>query len=357
MNIREIIHLKENPMIRFKEETVNNKVLTIVSYMIGDSELWKQPGSLETRGNVYDETGNCICACFPKFFNVGEIPENNPNNIKNNIYEILEKRDGSMVTPVLVDGMLFFKTKKTFFSDVSLRAQHFAPINVKMLSAYCLKNKWTPIFEYTDPCHRIVLSYECFPQFTLLACRNQETGEFQSYDELLRLSTMFNDVPVIPRFSLSWEQIIHHIENKEFFEGYVIRLKDGRLVKYKTLWYLAMHRTLTQLRVRDVAEQVIDETIDDLKSILVSQGQCLEPIEKIENQVITQIGDIVCEVNNVVQQCQGMSFKDMAIQQKDHPLFSLIMNTARGKDLDVTDYWKKNYLKTFSLEAVYNENF
>lgn len=356
MNIRDLNHLRTNSMIRFKTEVVDGFPVEIVSYMIGDKELWDDPAALETRGNAYDvQTGECICACFPKFFNVGERVDTQPDIVKDSFIEVFEKRDGSMVTPALINDKIYWKTKKSFYSEVALLAQSLVPDNINLMSWSCLP-LYTPIFEFTHPDTRIVLDYGNEPNFTLLAIRENETGKFLSWIQMMNFSKAFN-IPVIKKFEKSWDELMHDVENAVGIEGYVLVLEDGRRVKLKTQWYLEMHRTMTELRERDVVEAVLNESVDDMKSLLSSQGKDLAPIEKIEKQVAEEIAVIRDQVGNIVRVNSGKSVKDVAIENKDNPLFSLIMSEFRGKEANYTDYWKRNRLQDFSLRCVYNSNF
>lgn len=360
-NLSDLEHLINNPMIRFKEELVKGHSFTIVSYMIGNSDLWKIPMTLECRGHTYNTlTGECVCAPFSKFFNVNEREDTQRDEIQNLVMECQEKRDGSMILPVLVNDEVLFKTKKTFFSDVANLTNKVCPDNVKAFCKRLLKAGVTPIFEFNHPDCRIVLDYGSEPQFTLLAIRNFETGQFYSYDETLNIiHNLDYDISLVERYNKSWDEIISDVNNFTDIEGYVLLLSDGRRVKIKTKWYLELHRTMTELRVRDVAEMVADETVDDCKSLLSSQGKDLKPIENIDKQVTEQISEIRARVEYLVSQYSGQDFKSIAIdlKSKNEPVFGLVMYAVRGKEPDYVDYWKNNFLKEYSLRGVYNSNF
>lgn len=355
MHISDVSHLRSNPMIKFKEELVEGRSYTIVSYMIGDKELWDTPGALETRGNTYDtETGECVCSAFPKFFNVGERDDTQMNLVKDQFVECYEKRDGSMVTPMLTpSGKVIFKTKKSFYSDVARLANHIVPEVVYKQSRLLLENGFTPIWEFTHPDCRIVIDYHPEENFTLLAVRHNDTGHFMSYDRLREIE----GVKLINRYSMIWDEIFRSIENATGIEGYVLLLNDGRRVKFKTQWYLQMHRVMTELRERDVAEAVANETVDDMKSLLTSQGQSLDPVIAIETRVAEEIASIKEVVELRANEWKSASFKEAAIGLEGCAYFSLIMSQLRGKEPNYVDYWKRNHLKDYSLRCVYNLNF
>lgn len=360
--ISDLDHLRENKMIKFKREIVNGREFEIVSYMITDAHFWEISNALECRGHTYDIlTGECVCAPFPKFFNAGEREDTQIEKIKNHYLECQEKKDGSMVLPVLVNGDVVFKTKKSFYSDVAILANKVCPDNIRAFSRRMLLADTTPIFEFNHPECQIVLDYGKEPIFTLLAMRNFKTGFFYSYDCMkYTIKSMDYDIPLVNRYlGKTWESILSDVENLTDFEGYVLLLDKGKRVKLKTKWYLALHRTMTELRVRDVAEMVVDETIDDCKSLLTSQGKDLAPVEEIERQVSEQIAEIEDRIEHLIAQYQGKDFKTIALdmKSKQEPLFGLIMYAVRGKEPDIVEYWKKNFLKNYSLGGVYNKNF
>lgn len=358
MILSDFDQLRNHPMIRFKVEEVNGVPIGIISYMISDKELWENDLALEARGIAFDVlTGQCICLPLNKFFNVGESTDTQTDLIKDQFVECFEKRDGSMVTPVLVNGKLFWKTKKSFFSDVAVLAQSMVPDNVTELAWYCQLFKLTPIFEFTHPDSRIVLDYSGEPNFTLIAIRDTVNGKYLSWEKVESIAKLHENVPTVKKYEKTWSEILDDVDNKKDIEGYVLVLKDGRRVKIKTKWYLDMHHTMTDLRERDAVEAILNETIDDMKSLLSSQGMDLTVIEELESLVATEIASIREEVNAIIMSCSNKSIKEVAIEMKGHPLFSLIMSEKRGKEADYSTYWKRNRLQDFSLRCIFNKGF
>ena len=354
MHLSDFDHFRNTPAIKFKEEEVEGRRFVTIAYMIGNKDLWEGPMALETRGSVFDAvTGECVCRPFEKFFNLGERADTSPDIVARDFVECYEKRDGSMVTPVLLkDGQVRFKTKKSFFSDVAILANELASKEVLDVSRNLLSCGFTPIWEFTHPDARIVIDYDPEDNFTLIAARDIETGEYLPY------GSFSNEmIKRVRRYDMTWDQIRQSVENDSGIEGYVLLLKDGRRVKYKTAWYLSMHRTMTELRARDVAEAVIEENVDDLKSLVASQGKSIKPIEDIETRVTEELWRIRSEVNAVVQGWIGETFKDAAQALKGSTMFSLIMAELRGKEPDYIGYWKKYFLKNYSLRVIYNPSF
>jgi RNA ligase len=351
--------LRSDKRVKFKEEQVGFHNFTIISYMIADSEFWKKPLALETRGIVFDsETGECVCRPFEKFFNVGENEESSPHLIDYEHAEYYEKRDGSMLLPVkTAPDQVTFKTKKSFYSDVALEAQANAPDNVKALSLYMINLGLTPIFEYTSPNWKIVLDYGSTPKFFLLAARYINSGRYMQFGFLRSFANRFS-VPLIQKYDINKEKITWEVANRTQFEGYVLLQPNGVRVKQKTNWYLINHRLMTELRERDVALAVVDEMIDDIKSELTLEGKDLEPILQIESIVIEQFDSIISGTEKLVNLLEAEpTRKDAAIKYSKDKLFPLAIKLFEGKEPRYTQYWKVNFLSSFSLRCVYNKNF
>jgi tRNA splicing ligase len=110
---------KKKEEIKCKEEIIDGQKVYIFSYMVSMENTFDSDLARECRGIVFDENKNCICRPFHKFFNVGEKEFTLPDKIDwNNIDHVGIKHDGSMLTPVFINNKIYFKSKKSFYSDV-----------------------------------------------------------------------------------------------------------------------------------------------------------------------------------------------------------------------------------------------
>lgn len=354
MKLQDLDHLRDDKRIRFSEETVNGETVTIVAYMIGDRDLWDKPLATECRGIVFNSSGDCISRPFHKFFNVGECEATQLHSLPE-LTEVLEKRDGSMLVPVIVGGQTAWKTKKSFYSDVAVDAAKNVPAEVIELAKDILEMNMTPVFEYTSEQNRIVLDYGSEPNFVLLAIRRNETGEYSSYDAMNAIAEAYG-VEVIKKYDLTLQDCLEQTKTLENFEGWCLRdPATGFYVKLKCEWYLRMHKARTELRERDVADMVIAETIDDIKSALSLDGFNLTPIEEIERRVAEEIANIRETVDYIVATVEDKTnFKAIAAKYKDHAYFGLIMSAVRGKEPDYKKYWQQNFRDNYSLKTVYS---
>lgn len=358
ITLNDLKHLEADPRIKFKTECVDGEYLTIVCYMIADDKLWNLPSAIECRGITFDSSGKCVCMPFHKFFNVNERESTQMSVLSFENAMLLEKRDGSMVTPVLVNGKLHWKTKKSFYSDVAVTAAKFAPQNIQRLSLHLLTRGITPIFEFTHPNFRIVIDYGMYPEFVLLNARSIETGEYIDRAELETLCKAYN-VSVIKRFDIDPVKAIDDLQSVKNFEGYVVVHANGLWTKAKSNWYLLNHRIMTDLRERDVAAAFIDEALDDMKSMIVAEGKSLEPILQIENRVVQQLEKIISDTDVLVNLMkQEPSRKDAAIKYKNDEYFSLAIALYSGKEPDFKKFWKNKHLRVdFNLSVIYNPSF
>jgi len=360
ITLKDFDHLRNDPRVRFMETELYGHRLTTICYMIADSDFWSLPLALECRGIVFDnETGHCVCRPLEKFFNVGERADTQKHLLDFDNCQIFEKRDGSMVTPVFLDGKLFWKSKKSFSSDVAIKAANTATEGVETLSHLFYSMGYTAIFEYTHPEHQIVIDYGSDPRFTLLAARHNDTGEYLPYTALKTFATFYKENCIqCYTHTLSVDAMFEQMETIKDFEGYVVQLANGIRVKQKSSWYLKMHVIMTALRERDIAKAVIDETLDDIKSMISAEGKDLAPVIEIENRVVLGIENMRIETEQLVKQFESLETrKDIAMTYRDHSMFSLAMKLYDGKEPDYKKTWVDRYLQDFNLRTIYNTSF
>lgn len=356
MKLQDLQHLRDDKRIRFSEEVVNGEALVIVCYMVADTSLWTISMATECRGIVFNSKGDCISRPLEKFFNIGENEDTQLHHLQGKQFEVLEKRDGSLLTPVMVGGEIFWKTKKSFYSDVALDAAKNLPENVVELAKHCCENNITACFEYTSPFNRIVISYGDTPEFVLLAMRDNVTGKYLSHE---LMSEQPYGVKVIEKFDKTLEQCLSEVDTLTNFEGWCLRdVKTGFYCKLKTDWYLFNHRARTELRERDVFDMWLDEKLDDIKSGLSLEGFNLSPIEDIERRASNLYIHVAGVLDGILGSIEDKTnFKQIAETYKTHELFGLIMSSVRGKEPDIKKLVSQRYRDEFSLRCVYNKNF
>lgn len=364
LTLSDFNHLRADKRCKFKEECVGGETLTIISYMISNPDYWKIPLSEETRGITFNSAGECICRPFEKFWNIGENTQTQEYVLPwDSGFVVEEKIDGSMVTPVLLsDGSIRFKTKKTFFNEIAASAQRVfenLPAITQQKIRWALHAGITPIFEYTGPNNKIVLDYP--EKLWLLAARVNSTGEYMPLD---RFNLPGLEFP--KEYTSDRKEIFKLIKESKGMEGVVIRF-DGPInknefydrvfrVKLKTPWYISLHQALTEIRERDIAEAVVNDTYDDIYAAIATESPDLLPkITDIQRMVFRWI----FETHRIVDDCVSMARpettpKEIAALFKEHPLFDLIIAEFRGKNIEglVKKKFIRDELPKYSLRSI-----
>lgn len=330
---------------------------TVVCYMLQDEDTFRGEHDAfykECRGITFHEDGTVASRTLHKFQNVGENDQTRPDQIPwDDIVRVMDKRDGSMITFVLLkDGSIAGKTKKTFTSNEAIAATEFLyqdPQRVLWVTDM-LRRGCTPTFEWTSPRFPIVLMYEK-DELTLLHIRDNVSGKYvMNFEQNLPFPTVENILhQVEPKLLLDWALV------SEGIEGWIIQSSDGQMWKIKTKWYCDLHHAVTFTRWRDVARAVCADKADDLKGAFAMVGRSIEPILIVERKIKAKIQAAQDEVNGLasVGREAGLTVKDMALKWKDHDLFGLIMRAFRGQEIDYMEFYEKNYLENdWGLEVV-----
>lgn len=227
----------------------------------------------ECRGITFrTSTGELISRKYHKFWNLGEKEETLPQNVDwSQPYRRFKKLDGSMITPLLINGQVRFCTKMGL-TGVAAPVDEWAKDRVEYheFCKYWMAQGKTPIFEWCSRIQRIVIDYPV-TQLVLTAIRDNLTGEYMDAPELKDEAEAYG----IPCCSFGPEQtgldeeMIEEIRAIEGEEGDVLRRADGMMLKLKGEWYIQLHRTLEHLtHEKDIIRLIIDEKLDDAKPFL-----------------------------------------------------------------------------------------
>jgi RNA ligase len=330
-------------------------------YMISAENTFDDAWARECRGIVFSkETGRVVGRPLHKFFNVNERPETHVGKLPAMATRVMDKRDGSMIHTVntIKKGDSYasykLKSKKSFSSDVAVAATKWIEQAHMGYDALCQRVQLmdcTAIFEYTAPDARIVLPYYQ-PKLTLLHIRDNEYGEYWSSDDLKKIAHAFNVECVEEThktdeeiFAFNVAQLVEDAKTRENIEGWIVQFNDDEMVKIKTDWYLKRHRAMTFLRERDIAQLVLDEGLDDVKSMLVGDGVDITEILAIETRVAHELSALAKMVHEVVTADKHLDRKTFAIKHTGHQYFGLIMSAYIGKEPNFKEYFERNLLK------------
>lgn len=297
-NMLKLVDQKEELIA--KEETVDGVKVVIFSYMVQMTNTFNSDLSLEFRGPVFlKNSEKCISRPLPKFFNIGERPETQLNEINLNNVSYFIKHDGSMAVPVLINDKIFWKTKKSFYSDVAIKIQKYYDSSDLKISKEFLK-KYTPIYEYVGPDNRIVLDYQK-EQLIYLGFRDNKTGFFTPNQR-------------IQVHNLDYSMIM----NMENCEGFVIH--DGnKIVKSKTKWYLDRHSIVTEFNPKKMIQAALDDTIDDIIGTIYQLNLPVraKEVEKIRDKTLSLKLKIINICDVLFNSFYAEDRKEFALKIKD----------------------------------------
>lgn len=357
LDVREAVADKKE--IRFSE---HDNGVTIGCYVFMDSRTFDTTEALECRGIAFDRDGNVISRPLHKFFNVGEKPWLSPESLleRDDIIGVYEKLDGSMIATAWIDEQLHWRSKKSFTSDVvTLTKQLLTEPEQSAIEDFATivaDHGCTAIFELTHPDARIVVEQDR-ARLRLLHIRDNETGEYVLTDSANPFWRLIEDmgIPVVERMGIDAKEAIASLETMTNCEGYVIQFANGDMCKLKCPWYRRLHRSITFLRERNIAELALCGELDDVKQSLVEAGVDLTAVLEVETRVKDALVSITEQVDAIYAEGNGLDRKSYAIKNKDHPLFSLAMSRYIGKELEVSDWYRKHRLREeFSLRVLAN---
>lgn len=267
------------PHIEGREEFIvaEREGYTVINYVVAMADTFDMTGPddlggairREARGLIFDAGGNLMSRPFHKFFNVNERAETQTYEIDmSQPHVIMEKMDGSMIRPILVDGYLRLATKMGV-TNVAMDAEAWLAAKddrYKGWLLHCIKNGITPIFEWVSPFNQIVIAYE-EADLVLLACRDNITGEYSmpNYQDGCPFT-------IVPRYGSMDGNIIEYIDRqrgKEGREGDIIRFADGHMLKIKNDWYVRIHKTIDRITFdRNIVDLIVNEEVDDVIPML-----------------------------------------------------------------------------------------
>jgi RNA ligase len=231
----------------------------------------------ECRGLLFYPDGRIMSRRLHKFFNVNERDETADRFVDlNKPHVILEKLDGSMITPVVTSGGLRWGTKMGI-TDVSMQAELFVAKNPDYIefSQFCIDAGHTPIYEWCSRSQRIVVDYPD-DRLVLIAIRNTITGKYTDYAGLKNLVGPWKIelVKTYPGTAASMEHLIAETRAVEDIEGWIIRFDNGQMVKIKGDWYVRIHKVKDALaHEKNVVEMLINEAADDVKPHMLEQDR------------------------------------------------------------------------------------
>jgi RNA ligase len=355
--------------------TVGCYFISCPNTFMGENKMFAR----ETRGITFGKNGEIISRPLHKFFTVNEKEETQFDNIDwSKVVRIMNKRDGSMIhtfytqNSKIPNAKFDVKSKRSASSGVAQLARSYI-LDKESYVDFCnfvTSQGATAIFEFTSPDARarIVLEYP-ESEMKLLHIRENVSGRYYTKEEIDSIAGKYGvptvedgcyDGKVIQKSDINKQFIENLVMNVEGVEGWVFQFEDGEMVKLKTKWYYDLHEVMTFVRERDVAQMVIEEKIDDVKSCMVDFGQPIDTIIEIEQRVFDDLSLIRNEAKQLAEKLlkepsdyeafkkYGKELTFRLAKQFNSPNFS----EDKFED-NIANMFKKNYLKQkYSLNRV-----
>ncbi len=335
---RDVVHTDGNRYVLFGYHYIDWSIVEEINNIVGRNFF-------DYRGVLFrlndDNTGELVSLPFEKFFNLNENPITTNVDLSKTV-EISEKADGSLISTFINgNGEVDVKSRTSLESSQAVAAYELLHENDRLLKEVQDLELlgYTVIFEYVSPKNRIVVHYPD-DRLIVLAVRNRLTGEYIPLDELTNYRELRNHA--IRKVECeNVIEFINSISTIEGIEGYVLLLEDGLRIKVKTQWYLERHRLRDNLtNPRNLGLAIINQKIDDLRTILSDDKDNLAIIEHNEHKVREIYHYVSTNVENFYQENKKLSRKDYAIKgQKEHrEIFPVLMQRYTNDDVDYSRF-------------------
>lgn len=214
------------------------------------------PITNECRGLVLEKDSWAIVAkSFDRFFNLGEFREVDEAFDWDGTYS-QDKEDGSLMLMWRYKGVMYFSTRGSFANQsVNVGTKTWTEFCWEILDGGCaadvfdsygkIDNRLTLIFEFCSPYNKVVRRYDK-PQLFLLSAFdsfNMEEEDRKIVDDIAKELG-------VARPNGHHFRDIHHLQSHlnemsledKTYEGVVVRDKNNKRLKVKTLSYLSLHR-------------------------------------------------------------------------------------------------------------------
>lgn len=308
MNLELLKEMIEKGYVNVQKHPTHELFIYNYSPLAQYERVWNEV-TLACRGLILDGQGGVVARPFQKFFNLGEI-EN--QQLPNDSFEVFEKLDGSLGILYWVDNQPFIATRGSFMGEQAVRATSI--LRSKYASVLRGVNRdWTYLFEIIYPENRIVVNYGDMEDIVLTAIIDISTG----------VDVPLHDMgfPVVKRYDgIQDIRLLKQME-EDNREGFVIKYANGFRLKVKFEEYLRIHRIVTQVSsiniweylaanmpFDEILDRVPDEfynwvkmTVENLKNQYeVIENQSLKDFKKLDNRKETAAYFLTCAYPSVL---------------------------------------------------------
>jgi RNA ligase len=305
---------------------------SVIDYHFALPDSFDNPYRLECRGLKFGTDGRVLARPFQKFFNVGERPDATAENLDlSRPHTVMEKLDGSMIHPAIVNDEVVFMTRMGR-TDVARKAERHLTPKVAEQCRTWLECNVTPIFEFTAPDNRIVIQY---PEsgLTLLALRGTVTGTY-AWHATTDVTAGAMGVSAVPIHEMSDDPklFLHHARAVKGMEGFVIRFADGFMVKAKGEDYVLKHKAKESvLQEKNVLALIVRDELDDVLPLLDAVDRA--NVERYRKDVlagITEAEDILARLVSCGKDADQKTFATVLLADVIPQVRSLAFQVRAG---------------------------
>lgn len=354
----------------YKRKDINERIVTF-NYDTMSTNKFKNKHLIDCRGIAFDKkTGKLLTRGIHKFFNLGENAISSQEKfdalMKKEDPVLLEKLDGSMVTPLLLDGKVLFKMKKILCkiyendsvcfkldgyegrpnyeeyiksqSKKEKKSNKFEKERKKIeeLVRYCFKNNWIVIFEYCGPENVICVEYEKEEMF-IIAIREFDTGRYLNWSKVEQISKQFGF-----RCSKRLKGKLEDVMKPKNFEGVVTFFEKSQMFfKIKTEWYRMRHRLAPiagskEKKKNFFINKILENKIDDVLPILEPSEK--EYVEELKQMIIETGNKVFERTNKFLEKNKELSNKEISfLIDSKYKSFRALVFRMKKKQIKKTD--------------------
>ena len=309
---------------------------TVIDYVFAGLDTFDEPIRLECRGIKFGPDGRVLARPFHKFHNINEKAHTQAHLIDlSQPHVIMEKLDGSMIHPAIVNDKLVFMTRMGH-TDVAKKAEALlTPELEEICRVALLEEGATPIFEYTAPTNRIIIKYEK-PQLHLLAIRNTITGEYRPFS-VIRPNAIRMGVEAVPFVPSTWKDIHEFVEFARMLqgkEGFVLRFESGQWLKLKGEDYVLKHKSKDQISLeKNALALILTGATDDVLPLLTEEDKAgLETYTAKVRAGITETADQLRVIVNGGSKLDQKAFAVEHLASVPQQLRALAFQVRKGKE-------------------------
>lgn len=212
--------------------------------------------NLHYRSCMWNGEGQIVSPSFKKFFNWGESPEltYTPFSTKaNGGINVLDKVDGSTLIVSRYKGNLIHRTRGTFDASTLKTGWEIPQLIEKYPDAFNLDvdsegtSDYSLLFEWVTPNNPIVLQYP-EPDIILIGKINHKDYTLATQSELDKIGEIIGVKRPNYYHYDSIKQMLTNVKGFEGSEGVCVYCnRDQDIRKIKGEWYLALHRSKSEL--------------------------------------------------------------------------------------------------------------